>query len=277
MIQSVFTRFPALKARLIARVWLAMVAGSAVQCACAQESKSQVAKSSSRPPYHGTIFIAKDILTSEDPTAWTGLQERGQGERRMFDRRKNAFGRYEAWIFDASFDDGLSIEVQVNAEMDQATAKREAETYLKVVGQMPYAVRTRVETMWIHPGKELFGGGNRNLLIHVEQGVEYARDGILEETLIHEASHTSLDSEHARSEGWREAQRADAGFISKYAMENPEREDIAESYLLCFAMQHRRSRLPKSIQETVRRVMPHRLAYFELLELDVRPVVQLND
>ena len=60
--------------------------------------------------------------------------------------------------------------------------------------------------------------------------------GFTEEVMFHEAAHTSLDVAHANAPGWREAQRADGGFISTYARDNPDREDIAESILPYFAV-----------------------------------------
>ena len=49
-----------------------------------------------------------------------------------------------------------------------------------------------------------------NLLIHTGQADRYAADGILEETLVHEAAHTSLDAAHASALDWLAAQTDDA-------------------------------------------------------------------
>jgi hypothetical protein len=48
-------------------------------------------------------------------------------------------------------------------------------------------------------------------LIHVGQGEIYLRDGILEETFVHEAAHTSLDAYHASAPGWLAARRSHPG------------------------------------------------------------------
>jgi hypothetical protein len=234
---------------------------------------SSLASAQSAPPFHGTIFVNENILTEEDATTYVGLTDGGKAKRRMFDRRLNRFADFDAWIFHASFDDDLKIEVQANSEMDVDTARREAEYYLKVVGQLPHALRANVQTMWIHLGKQLFGGGNQNLLIHTEQGQEYARQGILEETLMHEAAHTSLDPVHARNDRWRKAQELDNHFISQYAKDNPDREDVAESYLLIFAVEFMPNRIPASLRDTVWQTIPNRIEYFRKLDLDMRPVV----
>ena len=231
-----------------------------------QESRGQ------NPPYNGTIFLESKILTEEDPSSFVAISDSGTGRRRMFDRRANDWVDVDAWLFPAEFDDGQTIEVQVNPEFEKEAARNEAEFYARVIGRLPRCLRDHVKTVWIHAGKRLFGGGNRNLLIHTEQGKEYLKDGILEETLCHEASHTSLDGIHARSDRWRTAQSLDNAFISKYAKENPEREDVAETFLLYLALTHRRDRISEELATTVSTTVPNRLKYFEGIDWDLYPM-----
>ena len=54
--------------------------------------------------------------------------------------------------------------------------------------------------------------------------------------LFHEAAHVSLDVDHTDSTGWRAAQAADGEFISTYARDLPDREDVAESVSPYFAV-----------------------------------------
>lgn len=229
------------------------------------------AQADDKPPYHGTIFLAPRVITAEDPTAFQQLEGRGTGSRKMFDRRVNDWIQREAWLFHATFDDGLTIEVQVNPEFNQQTARQFAERYLPSVGRLPRILRKDVQSIWIHDGEQPFGGGNQNLLIHVGMAESYLRDGILEETLCHEAAHTSLDAEHASAAGWTQAQTADGRFISTYAQDNPQREDIAESFLPYMAVRYRRDRLPEAIRTTVEQTIPRRLEYFDSLRADMHP------
>lgn len=225
------------------------------------------------PPFSGTIFIDPDIITPSDPTTFVGLTYAGQAPRLMFDRRVDAWVTYDAYLFDASFDDGLTAEVQVNPEFGSVEASRvEAERYAEVIGRLPTALRHDVETVWIHQGVQPFGGGNQNLLIHVGQGLLYDADGILEETLVHEAAHTSLDMSHATSSGWSAAQAADPTFISTYARDNPYREDIAESFLPYLAVRYRGDRISQTLRTTILEAIPNRIAYFDELMLDMYPI-----
>ena len=192
----------------------------------------------------------------------------------MFDRRVNNRIHLNAFLFDASYSDGLSIEVQVNPEFgDQAAARAEAVKYAAVIGRLPTCLRAEVRTVWIHKGTRPFGGGNNNLLIHTGQADRYAASGILEETLVHEATHTSLDRTHAAAPGWLAAQAADGEFISTYALNHPGREDIAESFLPYLAVRHRSDRISPSLANTIAQTIPNRIAYFDGLDLDMNPIV----
>lgn len=225
-----------------------------------------------KPPLGGTIFVNRNIITSEDPTAFEGLSQSGRGQRKMFDRRQEKWVSYNAHLFIAKFDEGQTIEVQVNPEFSAKQALVEANTYLPVIGQLPAALRADVMTVWIHKGKNPFGGGNKNLLIHTEMGESYISKGILAETFIHEASHTSLDAYHATNKDWIAAQEKDPEFISGYAKENPQREDIAETYLMYFALRYKPDRIDDKLKDILLKTIPNRIAYFDSLEFNMHPV-----
>jgi hypothetical protein len=170
------------------------------------------------PPVSGTIFMDPDIITPSDPTTFSGVTYTGQGSRLMFDRRTNSWSTTNAYLFRATFTDGFIVEIQVNPEFGTvAGAQIEAAKYGPPIGRLPKALRVDLETVTIHKGVNPFGGGNNNLLIHTGQADLYIGDGILEETLVHEAAHTSLDAAHQASTGWLAAQQSDPEFISTYA------------------------------------------------------------
>ena len=105
------------------------------------------AQLSAEPPYWGTIFIEPNILTELDPSSYQTLQDKGRGDRTMFDRRCSCWVTLNAFLFEASFDDGLTIEVQVNPEFGTTTSARgEALRYTRATGQLPTALRANVRT-----------------------------------------------------------------------------------------------------------------------------------
>jgi hypothetical protein len=228
----------------------------------------------SNPPFHGTIFIDPDLITPADPSSFKSLSFKGQSQRIMYDRRPNAWISVNAWIFDARFSDGKACEIQVNPEFSsEQDASQVAKQFGFVIGQLPAALRKDVETVWIHRGTNPFGGGNRNLLIHTGQADAYIAEGILEETLLHEASHTSLDSYHATAPGWVAAQSSDGQPISTYARDEPVREDVAESFLTWFAVRYRSDRITPSMKSSIETCIPSRLAYFDAQRFDLFPSV----
>jgi hypothetical protein len=231
-------------------------------------------RAAAEPPFGGTVFIADRIITAGTPTRYVSAGYTGQAPRLMFDRRLNAFATFDAYLFQASYSDGLQIEFQVNPEFGSvAAAQAVVAYYAPVIGRLPRALRAQVQTSWIHQGDEAFGGGNANLLIHtgsIAQG--YIDDGILEEVLAHEATHTSLDGAHAASAGWLAAQSADAEFISAYARDNPTREDVAESLVPWLGLRCARSALHGTDAATIEATIPARLSYFDALALDLAPL-----
>ncbi|MXZ38746.1 MAG: hypothetical protein F4Z19_10935 [Holophagales bacterium] len=237
---------------------------------------------SAAPPFRGTVWLHPSIIVESDPTAFEAIEYAGRGQRTMFDRRLGAgddsqgsgdWVSLNAYLFDATYDDGRYIEVQVNPEFGSAaTAEGQAAHYALTIGQLPSALRKRIETVWIHKGDFRWGGGNDNILIHVGKAPEYLASGVLEEVLMHEAVHTSLDPDYRTTAAWLAAQAADPGFISVYARDYPETEDMAESFGPFFAAEYRADRIPAAMAKTIRDTIPNRIAYFKSLNLDMWPV-----
>ena len=244
-----------------------------LSCSKDKINKSEECDENFNPPFSGTIFIDPDIITEEDPTTFISLSYAGTQTRQMYDRR-SGWITLEPFLFPAEYDDGLSIEIQVNPEFgSRENAEIYALKYAEVIGRLTTELRKDVETSWIHKGNEPFGGGNNNLLIHTDWSeTYYENQGILEETLVHEASHTSLDSYHAQSSSWLDAQSADCEFISDYARDYPIREDIAESYLPYLAIRYRSDRISEDLKKKIEDAIPNRIKYFDDQNFNMYPI-----
>ena len=228
------------------------------------------------PPFSGTIFIDPDIITPEDPTTFVSLSYNGQDQRTMYDRRVADWVTIKPYLFPAIFTDSLTIEIQVNPEFGTIeNAKIQAEKFAPIIGQLTTELRKDVKTVWIHKGVKPFGGGNNNLLIHTDySALNYEKQGILEETLVHESSHTSLDEYHALNSNWIQAQNEDCRFISDYAEEHPEREDISESYLSYFAVRYRSDRISNELKVKIESAIPNRIKYFDTQNFNMYPILE---
>jgi hypothetical protein len=260
------------------------------------------------PPYHGTIFIEPNLITSADPSAFDSISPIGKQDKTVFDRRVNDWTTLNAFfipivksnypftfyrfnwdihlvknneklfltvsIYKVIWKDGLSSIAVVNPEFTEAQAKSEAKKYGILIGQLPYILRKEVKEIWIHKGVELFGGGNHSILIHTGQSSIYEKEGIIEETLIHEAVHTSLDEEFSKSSDWIKAQKSDGNFIYNYAKENPDREDLAESFLLWLALRYKTSKISAENQKIINKTIPSRLKFFDSKKFLISPITK---
>lgn len=235
------------------------------------EATTVDAQNESKPPYSGTIFLYPDLIKEDDPNAFQELKFLERTERAMFDRRVNRHQTSPVFLFEATFRDLDSIEVAVNREFETVEeATEQARRYTEAFGRLPAFLRTEIKALHIQAGTKPFGGGSR-VLIHTGQGERYSKDNILEETLAHEAAH-ALDRKHARNSDWQAAQKKDGNFISTYARDNPQREDIAESVVPFIAVRYRSDRVSEEQLKVIQRIMPARIAYFDSLNLDPAPL-----
>ena len=236
------------------------------------------------PFYNGTIFASGDIITSVDPSLFSEIEYKGTGQREMYDRRNGgAWINIEAYIFDTSFSDGLKTEIQINPEFTLEEATAEANKYAFLIGQLPTLLRQDVQTMWIHRGYEGYGGGNDNLLVHTgmtetyENYLAYSEGdpSIVEEALIHEATHASIDYHYESinagyGDGWVEAVNNDNGcYISNYALQYPYREDVAEIMLMYIAVKYFPERITTSMRDQILSCNLNRINHLDSLNLDL--------
>ena len=244
-----------------------------IVCLCAVCIFTQI-KIFADPPYSETGFLNADILTENDTTTFVSITYTGQGDRLVYDRRVTDWITINAHLFDIVYSDGIETEAQVNPEFNQAEAMEIAEYYAREVGRIPKVLRVDVDALWIHQGNEPFGGGNSSILIHREQGDDYISGGWLHEILMHEAAHTSLDTEYYANSAWTDAQMSDPEYISTYARDNPNREDVAESFVPYVAIRYHADRITAEMKNTIETTMPARIAVFDSLisSTDMGPV-----
>ena len=200
-------------------------------------------------PLDGTVFISANVLTAADPTSLVGIKYTGRGERVIFDRRFDAWVAVNAYLFEVSYErrsqspessrTAGQLEFQVNPEFGSPEAVQvEVETFAPALGRLPLVVIARLADIHVNAGDELFGAGVSGLAYsitiphrlrapHVEgrvpQGSAVPRGGAL-------ARRPACGLRGlASGAGGRWA------FISAYARDNPNREDLAESLLAYFA------------------------------------------
>ena len=224
------------------------------------------------PPWGGTIFITGNIITENDPSTYLSQEYKGISFRNMFDRRKASFSNIEAHIFDTYYSDDHYIEVQVNSEFTFEQAELESYKYAWLIGQLPKVLKRDIETVWIHKGIYDWGGGNNNILIHTGQTSKfenYKTGNIVEETLIHEAVHSSIDAYYYGTSEWNEQVKNDGyKYVSTYAKDFPNREDIAEMFPLYIAVRYFPDRISEDVKNKFLSTSINRVKYFDSQNLD---------
>lgn len=219
----------------------------------------------------GTVFLTPDVITPKSPSDFVGLSFVGIEDRETFDRRVDDWVTNASWIFTATYRCARpSVEVIVNPEFTEAEALEEAMRVAQVLGRIPVGARAAVREIWIHDGNELAGGGNNAIELYSDY-VTLEFDW-LEEVFIHEGAHASLDYDFGGAVNkvlWAAAVESDGQFISQYAADNPDREDIAESYgaFLVWAL-HRDEGIFSESAAQIEALIPARLKYFESLGPD---------
>ena len=166
------------------------------------------------------------------------VEHAGRGERAVFDRRNGAWTTEEVRLFDLSATPAAGRRSSSRSTWSSARAPPASTS-----------TSTPRPSAEIHAGNESFGGNGHTGTVHIHTGNSEARSAYLEEVLFHEAAHVSLDPEHATAPGWLAAQQVDGEFISTYARDHPDREDVAETSLPWWAVRHRPGRLEPSVPQ----------------------------
>ena len=216
------------------------------------------------PLYDSSSDTVFDVITESDASAFACLVSKGSSPRQMWDKRIDAEYSVSAYVFEARFLDGQTIEVAVNPEFGSDTkAASEAKRIARPLGRLPYGVRSGLEFIGIHKGTPTFSAGAGKMFAYAERTDQRIAEHRLEETLFHEAVHVTLDPVHATAENWIAAQLKDGRFLTSYAEQNPTREDLAETSIFAFAILFHPGRFPPVDTSDVLAAVPARVAYLK--------------
>ncbi len=182
------------------------------------------------------------------------------------------------WLFDANCDNGensFPIRIRVDDGYTSTEALTEAKKYGLAMGRLPKVLRTGVKGLtitklassWfalIHQG-QIFGVPRKSI------GAE------LEELLVHEAAHISIQPKIMHDPGWWTAQREDGAYVSGYA--KVAREDEAESFLAYLAARYRPTRISASQKKQIFQKIPNRIAFFDkfLSREEMKPFTAVHE
>ncbi len=236
------------------------------------------------PVLPNTVWLTPDVITPADPSALDSIQYVGRGTRGFFDPFvKEWRDDLRHYLFRAHFGQHV-IEVQAHPRYGSVNSARAAtEALTPALGRLPYALLAGGSELEISPTETVGAGGNgcHGGIFHLNGPTSDILTGFVEEVLLHEGGHVSLDDcnvpkprtipRHSGSAGWLAAQKADGKFITAYARDFPNREDVAESIWGWFVVRCVPDRMPPWVVEAIKEGIPHRLAYFDSQDLDMSP------
>jgi hypothetical protein len=231
----------------------------------------------------GTTWAFTRVITEEDPSSYKKVDFTGITTAKMYDRDANDnqgdWVYPEVYMYKLSYDDNIESEIRIRKkDFSQQEADQTAARYGHKMGQLPACLRRGVHYINILKSDALFGGNNWEKSIEITIGKtseDYERVGNMEETLFHEATHAALDNNY-RNDDWTASRDADGKFVSKYAYDNPNREDISESFLCYVGARFKAPRIYESDMQKLNAYMPERMVFFEQFDNDMYPIVRLN-
>ncbi|MEM9819674.1 MAG: RICIN domain-containing protein [Bacteroidota bacterium] len=227
----------------------------------------------------GTTWAFPNIIQAKDASAFKSAEYVTSEAARMYDRDANNnqgdWIKPEAYIYRLTYDDYITSEIRIRKkDFDRESANRLAQKYGHKMGQLPACLRRGTKYVNILKSDALFGGNNYEKSIEITIGKtseEYEKVGNMEETILHEAAHAALDDIYQETE-WTKTRDRDKKYISSYAAEYPNREDIAESFLCFVGVNFRRDRVNREDTQKIKTNNRNRLQFFERFNNDMYPV-----
>ena len=231
------------------------------------------------PPFSGTMWDLPDLIKSSDYTVYSTSTYQGIETRLFYDKSIPDFINYPAHVYKVNFGDDLSVDFEIYTEFTQEEAESIEQKYAPLIGQLGKDLRKNIKSFEFLKGEEVASAQRTddlnyaNITFHTDwltNIVETRPDGDkTEELLIHESAHLSIDPYVYGQQGWTDAVNLDGIFLSTYAKDNPDSEDIAETFQAYIAVKYYPDRISNSLRDTILSVCLNRFKYFDSLNLDL--------
>jgi hypothetical protein len=235
--------------------------------------------SSGGPPYWGTVYVDGDIINDEDhPSSLEKIETFRDGVQcvRIWNYRTLRYETVDAYIYHVTFSDTVQSQFWVRkSDFGRKGGLKEVIKFAHYLGQVPQFLRRGTNVVSIQSGDDGMGGARYRITLHVDSDLSNSADAgksreINAEVLVHEGSHTILDYVTFDTQKWNRAVAADGGFISGYAQQYPQQEDVAETILLWIGI--RIGSLNDVDRAITQQAIPNRLAYFDDQEFNLYPL-----
>jgi len=182
----------------------------------------------------------------------------------MPDKRKDELFDNKTYIYDVAFADNTELEIWAHSDFsNQLVAEAYASTLLGPLGRLPKKMRAVLSHIVIQKGNENAFAEHLGhfFVLYSENIITRLKNDDLEETLFHESVHATLDSTYRNTPAWLDAQVQDNHYVTEYARDNPESEDLAETALFVYTQLHYPGRLPNRVEQWLTNHIPNRTRF----------------
>lgn len=221
------------------------------------------------PLFNNSIVSTSiDFITESDTDAFTDMEFVGQEDKEMPDSTNDELFDTDTYIFKVNFSNGNHTEIWAHSSFGSLVAAQEyAEKLTSRLGKLPDFMRDELSHVVLHNGNAgAFAESEANFFVVYSQNIDVRiANNDLEETIFHESVHATLDALYLESSAWLEAQQNDDAFITQYAKDNANKEDMAETALFAYTMINYPGRLSTEIETWVHSNIPHRYAFFQTI------------
>lgn len=218
-------------------------------------------------PLYPNSVVSNDIdfILSTDPDSFSSLAYIGQQKKEMPDKRGGGLFDNSAYVFETSFEGGKKIGVWCHSDFgSKEEAQKYADKLCPRLGKLPGVMRDMLDHVVIHKGNETaFAETNGHFFVLYSENMD-ARISThdLEETVFHESVHASIQSTYKNNQEWKQAQNTDPSFVTDYAKQKVDLEDMPESALFAYTLIVHPGRLSADIEKWLNTNIPNRIAFF---------------
>lgn len=232
----------------------------------------------------------EDLILSRDPSILSGISYNGIVTRY---RARNVMmpskGTYDAYSYTITFTNLKTFEFLVHTDFTFEEAEYMANFLPYQIGQVPAKLSSNLKTYAVFLGD---GGGPSG--VNVEHFLKHYKEvhrPEIGEYLVHALSHGVLDWLQEKpannyrvsvidgvtvepqnglivKEEWLDAAAKDGYYISEYAEEHPEREDIADTIQAYLAVYWRPYRFDPRLIELLQDRFPNRFLLFDEIDFE---------
>ena len=220
-----------------------------------------------------------DLIKPSDYTVYSTSLYNGIENRLFYDNSISDFVIYPAYVYKVNFGDGLSVDFEIHTEFTVEEAASLELKYAPLIGQLGKDLRKNIKSFEFLKGEEVASAQRSddlnyaNITFHIDwlnNTVSTRPDGDrTEELMIHESAHLSIDPYVYGNQGWIDAVLLDGNYLSTYAKDNPDSEDVAETFQAYIAVKYFPERISNSLRDTILSVCLNRFKYFDTLNLDL--------